>query len=326
MIGGQKMIPITVVMVNYNPEYCKLMRTLKSIIMQKGIDFQLVVADDGSAQDYFDSIKNFCDKHNFANLKFVKSDVNVGTVKNYLNGIIVAEGKYIRGVSPGDFLYDEYTVRDIYNFMNEHNADVCFGNIVYYTDNHVEGIKTFRYHQPYNLNLYTLKDYNQIKVKYNYYILGDWICGGCVSYSRSASIKYLSQIQNKIKFAEDYIISMMIFDEIQVYYLNRYVLWYEYGAGISTTKNIVWQELLSKDHDSFFDVMFDKYGEESLLRRTYRLLQIFRINNKIIRWIFLTLLCPSLFIFTIKKKSNKYKQTKIDYDLKILKNFLQLKC
>ncbi len=119
---------------------------------------------------------------------------------------------------------------------------------------------------------------------------------------------------------------MMIFDEIQVYYLNRYVLWYEYGAGISTTKNIVWQELLSKDHDSFFDVMFDKYGEESLLRRTYRLLQIFRINNKIIRWIFLTLLCPSLFIFTIKKKSNKYKQTKIDYDLKILKNFLQLKC
>lgn len=317
----RKVVPIAVVMLIFNPDRKSLLRTLKTIVMQEGIDFQLVITDDGSTQDYFNEIKNFCNIHNFTNVKFIKSEVNVGTVKNFLNGVIAAEGKYIRGISPGDFLYDKHTLRDIYEYMSKNNADVCFGNIVYY-NNQEDRIKTFQYRQPFNRSLYTLKDYNQVKVKKKYYLLHDWICGACASYSRTASIKYLSQIQNKIIFAEDFIINMMIFDEIQVYYLNKYVLWYEYGTGVSTNKNTNWLKRLIKDHYSFYDVMFDKYGDIPLIRKAYRLLQVDNINNKVIRWIIKTLICPSLLIHNIKLKIYNNKQAEKDFDLDILREIL----
>ena len=44
---------VSIIVATYNPDLNKLMSTLLSIIIQKGIKFEIIVTDDGSQKDYF---------------------------------------------------------------------------------------------------------------------------------------------------------------------------------------------------------------------------------------------------------------------------------
>ena len=131
---------ISVIVATYNPDLNKLMSTLLSIIVQKGINFEIIVTDDGSQKDYFKEVIVFFERNNFKNYSLIKNEINIGTVNNFYNALIISKGKYIFGISPGDMVYDENSLFSIFDFAEENKAKVCFGDAVYYSNfnNHLK--------------------------------------------------------------------------------------------------------------------------------------------------------------------------------------------
>ena len=102
---------LSILLVQYRPDEGELRRTLASLLRQSCRDFELVVADDGSDEDFFPLTRKILAENGFTGAKFVKLIPNGGTVKNVLNGAKQAAGKWVFTVSPGDYLYDADTVR-----------------------------------------------------------------------------------------------------------------------------------------------------------------------------------------------------------------------
>ena len=39
---------------------------------------------------------------------------------------------------------------------------------------------------------------------------------------------YLTEIKNRVKYAEDYMIRLMVYDRKKIYHINCNLIWYEY--------------------------------------------------------------------------------------------------
>ena len=57
---------VSVVLVTYNTKWEKTRRTLESILMQKKIDFEIVISDDGSEITNYEKIIEFFRENNFS--------------------------------------------------------------------------------------------------------------------------------------------------------------------------------------------------------------------------------------------------------------------
>ena len=125
---------ISVIVLCYNPVLEKLINTLQSIVIQKHVSFEIVIADDGSSDvTYINKICEWFENKSFKDYKIIKNSQNQGTVKNLLSGVEQAEAQYIKGISPGDFLYDEKVLHKIVSFVKKEKYDVCFGLAGYYS-------------------------------------------------------------------------------------------------------------------------------------------------------------------------------------------------
>ena len=83
---------LSILLVQYRPDEGELRRTLASLLRQSCRDFELVVADDGSDEDFFPLTRKILAENGFTGAKFVKLTPNGGTVKNVLNGAKQAAG------------------------------------------------------------------------------------------------------------------------------------------------------------------------------------------------------------------------------------------
>ena len=86
---------LSILLVQYRPDEGELRRTLASLLRQSCRDFELVVADDGSDEDFFPLTRKILAENGFTGAKFVKLTPNGGTVKNVLNGAKQAAGKWV---------------------------------------------------------------------------------------------------------------------------------------------------------------------------------------------------------------------------------------
>ena len=122
---------ISVVVLTYNSKLDDIEKTILSIIKQKGVNFEIIIADDGSKENYFNNIKEIFEKNSFQHYQFIGSEKNNGTCKNYYNAIEIAKGEYIKPISPQDLLYNDTTLCDWYHFVKENQIRVSFGNAIY---------------------------------------------------------------------------------------------------------------------------------------------------------------------------------------------------
>ena len=76
---------VSVVVLTYNAVWEKLRRTLDSIVVQRGLEFEIIVADDGSSVRSDDRITVFFAEKGFTAYKLVNAKENGGTVKNLFN-------------------------------------------------------------------------------------------------------------------------------------------------------------------------------------------------------------------------------------------------
>ncbi len=227
---------LSVIVLTYNASWERVRATLNSIILQKDINFELIVADDCSKDNYFDKIRDFFSRHSFTNYTLISRSENFGILKNLLEAAKVAQGDYIRGIGQGDMFFDEYALRDSYNDAVKNNSDVQVSKAVCYKafSNPVKIIECTR--SPQNVEAYKFPD----MLRETYLINGDIAYGCMMLYKREILIKYFTEgLTRGVKLLEDHLIRMMVFDKRKISYFNKNIIFYEIHAGISSTNLII---------------------------------------------------------------------------------------
>ena len=298
---------ISVIVLTYFPNKEKLLSTIKSILLQKNISHEILIADDGSNTFFKEDIEKLMDEYNFTNYKFVEHSQNQGTVINFYDAVKLSNGEIVKPISPGDYLYSEYTLQRVCEFMKKQNADATFGNLIYYADD--GGIKVFDKKDPINDKVYLdYENYNSRKIKFS-----DAICGASLFYKTSVLKEFLSQVIGTLIYAEDAITQYFALEGKKILKIRDFVVFYEYGSGISTSQPSGSNRIMD-DFIRFYDFLMDKFPKEKYLKNVIKRLDLISKKKRICYYLYRLLLLDNNYN-SIKNKiiSNKYKC--VDYDL-----------
>lgn len=239
---------VSVVVCAYNSSDEAMMFTLESIITQKNIHVEVVIADDGSRNNLHNEIIDYFRLKQFENWIMVCNESNHGTVYNLYTGLAVSNGKYVKIISPGDAISGNTTLREWVDFNENNNYRWSFSDAIYYVGNPGDQKYVAVQAHPNNIDPYLKR--KKMLCRWNYTVLNDIALGATLFCERDLLIKYTKKIVNKIIYAEDNIWRMMMFDGIVGGYFAHDSILYEYGTGISTSGSDIWSERLTKDWES----------------------------------------------------------------------------
>lgn len=299
---------VSVVIVTYNPDEKKLFQTIWSCVNQKDINHEIIVADDGSTDFNKSLVEQWFKELDFKDYKIVRLEQNCGTVKNSINGVSVCNGKFVKSISPGDFLYDDTTLSKFYNFCTKTNKEIVFGLSLYYSSSG-DWIKYLpEFHYPKDFKPYIKNDTK--KIRFNFLILRDLILAPSYLIKTDVYLKYLKLIEGKAKYAEDTVYMLMMADGLEFVYFDYPIVWYEYGFGISTNGSKIWEQRIVEDIKNVGEVLIKRNPE-------WKIFDDMNCKKKSPRVIFLKL--------RRKIYLNKKFKTLPDYPLDNLKTILNIR-
>ena len=259
-------VTVSVLVATYNPKWPELKRTLDSVLAQQGADLEIVIADDGSADNKKDQIVAYFNGKDFDKYTIDIAEANGGTVKNICRGLKSCKGRYIKLISPGDFLCGKDALKKFIDTAVRDNAPFVFGDVIYYDADkeqfsaiehsaHPQLIKPFIRHDDKN-------------ILYNYLIVNDTIHGVSTLVEKDVLEKYLGAQQGRIMFAEDCVYRIMIADGVKVSYCGSDIVCYSFGGGISTTKEDKWKAIIRKDlQESDKEVLAIKADDKAFIKK-----------------------------------------------------------
>lgn len=290
----------SVLVLQYNPKYDLMKRTIMSILQQKDINFEIVIADDGSKEDFFEKLEAFFEENAFSNYVLVKNVQNQGTVKNVLSGLKKCSGKYVKCISPGDYLYNEQVLLKTYKKMEETQAGLLFGEMVFYSRDNDE-IKIYNERRPYQVDIYREND--SLKIRKHLLIYQDNISGASAFVRRDLLVNVMKKIENDVIYQEDVAFSMLTFMNEKLVCFDEYVVWYEYGGGISTSAVNKWTKILQNDTLRYYYILERLYHKQKYVSRAL-LFQRLEMKEGRIWKIVKTLLYPDRYVFRRKNISS----------------------
>lgn len=298
-------IDVSVILLTYRPDIEKLKRTLSSIVMQKGLAFEVIISDDGSARDYKEEIETFLQSQQFDNYYYNKNVENVGTVKNYYSGMLHSKGKYIFAISPGDMLLKENSLKDMFDFCEQNSLKICFGNAIYYKYVGYKAIVYSGQNYPTKPYMYSVNEPLD-KMKANFF-WEESILGVTYIRERNCAIKCFEAILDKAVYLEDKCsTAVALVWNIPIVHFDKNIVWYEDGTGVSTSGNSEWERKLKKDYYMVISNLKKKYKKDRLLDLAYiRVTQ----QNKILRLLMILFKHPILFVERMYTKNRKLKYT-----------------
>lgn len=300
-------INVSVVVCTYNATWFKLKSTLESIISQKNIEFEIIIADDCSRYSMIENIKLFFRDNLFKKYKILVQNENIGTVKNYYTALCVAKGDYTFGISPGDMFYDRYVLEKLFAFSQHKNIDVCFGDVVYYQGND-ERSEIINNIENSPRRPWYFDEGKSLKVMREQFILGNSIIGASFFRKTQIARKYFGEIVDISKYIEDYTTTtLMLYDGLRIYHFPHFVVWYEYGTGVSTSTNQKWKSTLSEDLVRFYKFLKIRNSDDKFLQN---LIEFYQYPNNYLRIIKCLYRSPKLFC---KLLFNKYSKVSIGY-------------
>jgi len=270
---------ISVIVLTYNPDETKLRQTLSAIAAQEGISFELIIGDDGSPRKDFAFLPDFLRGLEIESYQLLDHKENRGTVQNCIAAIQAATGKYVFLTSPGDLLFDPFVLRDFYQFAENNNAQLCFGNAVFYAKSGQRPVLTRTVGNPAQPKLYAPE--KNLRTVNTAFFGGSWIIGASYFRTRDLALKTLTQIADTSKYVEDTTSTVAALVEgHRIYYYDRNIVWYEDGTGVSTSGNNKWDQILRQDIQQSFakakkqhpknpyvDVAYRNIMENNRLRR-----------------------------------------------------------
>lgn len=255
---------VSVCVTTYKPDDKKLRLTLESIMRQKNCPFEIIVADDGTEDLAQEEIEDYFAAWNFHAYKIVRAPKNYGTVHNTLAAYLVARGKYIKDISPGDYLYADTALADMTAFMEAGGHEAAFGRACYYCEE--QGVyRILDYMNPRDLSPYEAGDF--AAAAHAQLLCQDYPCGAAFMARRELLTGYMRLLLDRVTFTEDRAYTMMLADGIRLAFWNHNFVWYEYGGGISTNRENVWQERIIRDNQAFFALLAQRHPELSSVCR-----------------------------------------------------------
>lgn len=260
---------ISVIVATYYPEKGKLLATLRSILLQKDCDFEIIVTDDGSADFPEADVRAFLENAGCP-FEILVHPENQGTVRNLLDAAKLAKGTYVKTISPGDLLYHDRTLQQACEFMQQHNARVAFGDMaVYNCENGMQPIKRFH---PADYRIYDAdrKHYNFRKVLKHQLIYSDLICGAADLYERTTFCQGMEAIKEAVTYAEDSAYQLFTAQKVRIYRFPQKLVWYEHGTGISTNTDSPRFSRIDTDFYRFYNFLAQGYPDLPFIRRTLR--------------------------------------------------------
>ena len=244
-------IDVSVVVATYNPVISKLEMTLMSIIRQKNISFEIIIADDGSEKFPKEWLDDFFISHNFDRYSYSLLIKNEGTCINVYKALSKCSGKYLKLISPGDLLYNYETLSSWFMFNEKNNAKLSFGRILNYSMNSDCKFNLIEKPElPRNLFVYSKKHNREIIIT-DSILLGDMPVGASFLVEKRTMERYLARIIHKVIYAEDFCYRLMVYDGADIFFFNELVVYYECGTGISTSGTDKWKRLLKEDLREF---------------------------------------------------------------------------
>lgn len=255
---------VSVCVTTYQPDYEKLGLTLSSVLRQKGCSFEIIIADDGTENFLQEEIEKYFTQWNFTAYKIVRAPKNYGTVHNILAACLVARGKYIKDISPGDYLYADTTLKEFAAFMQEGQYGAAFARACYYKKE-ASIYRILDYMNPRDLTPYEARDF--VAAKRAQLLFQDYPCGAAFMARREILTKYTRLLLDFVTYTEDRAYTMMLADDVPLAFWNHNLIWYEYANGISTNKESYWQEKIIQDNQNFFALLAKRHPEISSLCR-----------------------------------------------------------
>lgn len=290
---------VSVLLLTYNADWNKLNLTLRSILSQKYLDFELIIADDGSKVRWDDRIEEVCRQYQFTRYQFANAPVNGGTCRNVYGGLQLATGHYTKAISPGDLLYDETTLYRWAGFMREQHCRISFADAVYY---HTEGgqIRILQTgNAPRQKHLYHRPRRRPVFV--DYLLANDSLSGATLMMDTVLMREYLQRMLGKVIYAEDYMVRIAVFEAEPILYHPQNAVWYEYGTGVSTSKSEKWAALLKKDFDACNEIIAQSGSCCDALAKRYVKYLHFRGSQRK-RKLYKCLLFPDLLYWRLKNR------------------------
>lgn len=304
---------ISVVVAMYNPIPEKLWLTLNSIIYQEKVELEIVITDDGSKNNLFNDINEYMRKNDFSNYKLLFHKHNKGTVLNCYDGVNQASGDYIKLISPGDFLASKDILYHWVDHMVNSNLGWSFGEAVYYINDGIYKAVSRKTH-PQNIHPYV--KHNQAKCRWNYLVHDDVVLGAATISTRDLLLQYFQQILNKVKYMEDNIFRIMMFDGVMADYYPNNVIFYECNTGVSTSGDPKWGRLLYDDWVATNEIMMSNTYKVDAVQAKLRkkMMKVYSNNNKV--RIIAKLTASGWLIFKLKNKFNpRLSNTNCDVNL-----------
>ena len=296
--AGEPAPLVSVLLLTYNADWNKLALTLRSVLQQKHVSFELIIADDGSTTRWDDKIREYCDARGFTRYCFANSPENGGTCRNVYNGLTMAKGRYTKAISPGDMLFAPTTLYRWASFMQEQNCDVSFADAVYYnTESGIPMVLQLPA-APRQPGLY--RRCRRSSVFVDYLLANDSLSGAAVMMDTVLMRSYLEKMLGKVIFAEDYMIRIAVYENKKLLRHPCKAVWYEYGTGVSTAKLEKWAKLLKKDFDACNEIIAQLPPCDRLARLYVKYLQYGGSETK--RKLYKCLLFPTLIYWRLANR------------------------
>ena len=298
------MFDLSVIVCCYNPDITKLKKTLLSINNQKEVSLQIVISDDGSKYKYRNIIEQWCAENKIANVFYNFLSDNVGTVKNITSAVKYCDSKYIKTISPGDYLFEAQTIAKFLGFIRQSNADLIYGDAIYYTDRKIVKQKAI----PHSKLIYDAKSIKKIVCLYNGYFHGAAFIARKEIYT-----DILTSYETKVKYIEDRAIMYSSFiEDKKIVGLPIPMVWYEFGSGISTSNKQ--DERLINDERMTYEIIKYKYPEVKLAKKMVKKYELKKCS-KLLKAIYFAVYFPGFYVYHIKKLFSGYLKHNVSIEM-----------
>lgn len=293
---------VSVVVLTYNSQIEQLEATLKSIICQKDVMYELIISDDGSNDLSLQQIKECIKAYPEVGL-LITSARNTGTVSNTNRGITPAKGRYTKLLSPGDYFTDEFALKKWVEFNDNNGIAISFCNYIPYTLKDELVDERVLLHP---INVECFKTTGNIHSKIiNRIVFHDYPIGATLLFETGLLKKYIERMEHIIIYCEDECLSWMILDGKDVLFFPDVTIAYEYGGGVSTNGDKKWNARIERDIVELRKEILRQEGHKIGLRMNL-FLRAFIHKGGVPRYIRF-ILFPEAFLIWIKRKMRRKK-------------------
>ncbi|WP_300281277.1 glycosyltransferase [uncultured Subdoligranulum sp.] len=279
---------LTVLVAQYRPDAAALRRTLASLVLQDTRDFAVVLADDGSPQNYFAESTAYLAAHGITGVQAAAMPQNGGTVCNILHALQKVTTRWVLTISPGDYLYDAGTVRWWLERLQADAPRVAFARQAYYTAQPdpapVPG------ETPFDRSPYDPTRYDGAAIKRNLLLYDDGISGCGMVYERDLLTEALQTMAGQVRLAEDFSLRLFAVQGVRIQRYDRLTSWYEYGGGVSTNETA--RQRMAAEWRAMVELLHRQYPKDRTVRLAYAYFFNDRHKSRLVRGLVGRLIVP----------------------------------